>query len=329
MNPPTKNKKNLEMIFAFISAALGVILFLIPKTPEVIVAGLILIFCFLIYPLWNSWWIEDSNYRRVSSGLLLAAILVWSGFALWPPNRDKIVRDLIIISVKNDWGLLEKKLKTIHDNPSFRDIDLFFTGVLLSNARPGPDPDRYLSQVPPESDLFPLAQRKRYENYCSNPTKQHALAIINTMERASLRNSIYYTLRLNIAPPLTHREILALYEEYIKRNKDIYDFNNMKYKIQGTVGLPFWADLYDIMDIPGCSLLFSLRILQTSHQECITDNVILTIAIYDNLVKNEGVNNLNKSLYRLWIKQSILNDIEQFRNKPLPDWCKNKKAVSN
>ena len=40
------------------SAAIGVILFLIPKTPSIVVLCLVLIFLLLIHPVWNLWWVE-------------------------------------------------------------------------------------------------------------------------------------------------------------------------------------------------------------------------------------------------------------------------------
>jgi len=42
----------------------GLILFLLPKTPRTIVSCLVLIFVLLVHPLWNFWWIEERPRRR-------------------------------------------------------------------------------------------------------------------------------------------------------------------------------------------------------------------------------------------------------------------------
>ena len=51
--------KPIDRWLGLMSAAIGVILFLIPKTPSIIVVVcLVLIFLLLIHPVWNLWWVE-------------------------------------------------------------------------------------------------------------------------------------------------------------------------------------------------------------------------------------------------------------------------------
>jgi hypothetical protein len=80
------------------SIAVGVVFFLLPKTPLVIVLSLVLIFALLIHPVWNFWWIEGKLWRRLGVCCLFVACLFLLGRASWPPsnvsdmtNKDKPV----------------------------------------------------------------------------------------------------------------------------------------------------------------------------------------------------------------------------------------------
>jgi hypothetical protein len=59
-------------------------MWLIPKTPPIIVLALGVIFGLLLHPAWNFWWIEKSIYRRVSAISILAVGLCLIGYYVWP-----------------------------------------------------------------------------------------------------------------------------------------------------------------------------------------------------------------------------------------------------
>lgn len=66
------------------SIAVGVALYLLPKTPAVVVISLALIFGLLFHPLWNFWWIDQHIWRRALGTIGLIAVLILLGKASWP-----------------------------------------------------------------------------------------------------------------------------------------------------------------------------------------------------------------------------------------------------
>jgi hypothetical protein len=237
-------------------------------------------------------------------------------------KRSQIKAEMTKLAQSQAWDALAKKLPSVEVDPTLRDVGLYFRGLLYSNSRPAPDPDRFLSQVPQESDLFSEAQRVRLHNYAVAPDERLSKAIIDSMDRANLRTPIYYTLRLQPPPHLSHREVTDLYEDFVRRHKDLFDFTEMKHSMKGQVGVYLEIDLNTVFDIPGCALLFLARQIQTAHYECLKGRKRVVLDKYDKLTKNIGSDKLDKSLRRLSINSNIKNDIKYLRNKPLPDMCK-------
>ena len=64
--------------------AIGIIFFLAPKTPAVIIVCLILIFLLLLHPLWNFWWIERKRGLQFLSICILGVCVAFWGFFIWP-----------------------------------------------------------------------------------------------------------------------------------------------------------------------------------------------------------------------------------------------------
>ena len=79
--------KPIDRWLGLLSAAIGVILFLIPKTPSIVVLCLVLIFLLLIHPVWNLWWVEKRLIRRLSALLILLILLGWLGRKSWPTHQ--------------------------------------------------------------------------------------------------------------------------------------------------------------------------------------------------------------------------------------------------
>jgi hypothetical protein len=237
-------------------------------------------------------------------------------------KRSKIKAEMTKLAQGKEWGSLAKILPSVEIDPALRDVGLYFRGLLYTNARPAPDPERFLSQVPQESDLFSETQRTRLHNYALAPNEQLSKAILDSLDRANLRNPIYYTLRLMPPPQLSHREIMGLYEDFVRRHRDLFDFTEMKPVMRGQVGVYLEIDLNTVADIPGCVLLFIARQLHTAHYECLKGRKRVVLSEYDKLTKNINSKTLDDSLRRLSINPNIKNDIEYLRNKPLPDKCK-------
>ena len=85
------SKKPIDRWLGLVGIAIGVVLFLLPKTPFVVVACCLLIFTLLLHPVWNFWWIEKSISRRCSAIASLAAILFLLGIWTWPV--DELTRE--------------------------------------------------------------------------------------------------------------------------------------------------------------------------------------------------------------------------------------------
>jgi hypothetical protein len=84
-NPIDKSAtKPLDKWLTLVGIAVGLVFYLLPKTPLVVTCCLLLIFLLLIHPIWNLWWIEDALWRRCIACLLLISGLVALGCASWP-----------------------------------------------------------------------------------------------------------------------------------------------------------------------------------------------------------------------------------------------------
>jgi hypothetical protein len=77
-------KKPIDRWLGLVSIAVGVIFFLLPKTPPVILLSLALVFLLIVHPVWNFWWIENSRTRRFVSLTSLAVVLALVGWVIWP-----------------------------------------------------------------------------------------------------------------------------------------------------------------------------------------------------------------------------------------------------
>jgi hypothetical protein len=87
---PTKSKpqKSVDIWLGLFGAAVGIVFWLLEKTPVVIVASLVLIFALLFHPIWHFWWIERSLMRRASSVTALVVLLIVIGASVWPKSSS-------------------------------------------------------------------------------------------------------------------------------------------------------------------------------------------------------------------------------------------------
>jgi len=98
-----------------------VIMFLLPKTPSIVIGCLTVIFILLIHPIWNFWWIEQSLWLRMAAILLVASCLCFLGYSVYPNQlgiRTKLYKEFMEekirrIAIYERGAFLELVLKSI------------------------------------------------------------------------------------------------------------------------------------------------------------------------------------------------------------------------
>lgn len=89
-----KKSKPIDQWLALAGIAVGIILFLVPKTPAIVVVCCATIFVLLVHPLWNFWWIEESAIRRyVAIGVLTIGL---GSLAFWTWPTDELASQLCL-----------------------------------------------------------------------------------------------------------------------------------------------------------------------------------------------------------------------------------------
>lgn len=112
----------LELSLYLLSFVVGVIMYLLPKNPLVVVGCLIAIFCLLIYPIWHLPWIGKSLFLKSAALFFIAALLSIFGYALLPESKsEEAVKD----------QPTDFKLSLLGGNIFVADVDSRFTGLVL------------------------------------------------------------------------------------------------------------------------------------------------------------------------------------------------------
>jgi hypothetical protein len=89
--PQTVPEKPVDRWLAGAGIAVVIVLALIPKSPISVVGCIAVIFALLFHPIWNFWWIEGANWRRLLAVAGLALGLGGLGRAIWPPEPPQAV----------------------------------------------------------------------------------------------------------------------------------------------------------------------------------------------------------------------------------------------
>jgi hypothetical protein len=76
-----RRQKPIDRWFGLFAAAVGILLYLLPKTPPVVIGCLLAIFLLLAHPVWNFWWIEKAICHRILAFALLV-LMLWSWLCL-------------------------------------------------------------------------------------------------------------------------------------------------------------------------------------------------------------------------------------------------------
>jgi hypothetical protein len=85
--------KPIDVWLAIGATVVGMICFLVAKSPPVIVALLALMFALLFHPVWNFWWVEKRLWRRLGACTVLLVALGLIGWESWPmPEVTSSVR---------------------------------------------------------------------------------------------------------------------------------------------------------------------------------------------------------------------------------------------
>ena len=90
--PTERRGKPIDRWLGLGSAVVGLVFYLVLKTPGVVVSALVLIFALSIHPIWNFWWIEAKLWRKVSATALLVLALFGLGQISWPPDSGSFLQ---------------------------------------------------------------------------------------------------------------------------------------------------------------------------------------------------------------------------------------------
>ena len=86
----TTSGKPIDRWLGLLGIVVGIALFLLTKTPALVIVSVSAIFLLLLRPMLNFWWIEDTNTRRAIAVMCLAVVCFLIGYASWPAPATKI-----------------------------------------------------------------------------------------------------------------------------------------------------------------------------------------------------------------------------------------------
>src|ERR1700737_2492208 len=76
--------KPIDRWLALCGIAVGIALYLLPKTPLVIFCSVTAIFLLLMHPLWNFPWIEQYRFRQLMASVVWLASCLLLAYVAWP-----------------------------------------------------------------------------------------------------------------------------------------------------------------------------------------------------------------------------------------------------
>jgi hypothetical protein len=218
--------------------------------------------------------------------ILLAGLILYVHFGpYYVHTRAEITNEFDELVQQQKWAELANKLPSLEGDSNLHDVWLYFRGVLLRHSGPRTsDPDQYLSLVPQDSDLFEYAQMERANGLVTNPNDVRLRdSIVEALLRARMKNSLYFVLRLQPPSEPSHDEVMDLYEEFVALHKELFDFEHMRPRITYKPSIPVSFRVVSVGTIPGCTLLFFLRRLETAYRDCVLSDVAVVSSQYDLL----------------------------------------------
>lgn len=79
--------KPVDRWLTIAGVVVGVLIFLLPKTPVFVASLLAACYGLLIHPVWNFWWVERSRTRRVVALVAMAILMIVAGYAAISGSR--------------------------------------------------------------------------------------------------------------------------------------------------------------------------------------------------------------------------------------------------
>jgi hypothetical protein len=76
--------KPIDRWLMLAGVVVAILIFLLPRSTPAVIGGLILVFLFLLHPLWNLPWIDNSLFRRLICVIVVAVVLTILGFVIAP-----------------------------------------------------------------------------------------------------------------------------------------------------------------------------------------------------------------------------------------------------
>lgn len=86
--------KPVDRWLSAVSVAVGLVLYLLPKTRVGVVCCIVSMFGLLFHPVWNFWWVERALWRRGVAVAFLLGVLVLIGHVSWPVQEQTARRDV-------------------------------------------------------------------------------------------------------------------------------------------------------------------------------------------------------------------------------------------
>jgi hypothetical protein len=122
----SQNNKPIDRWLTYGAIAMGIVLYLAPKSPFVIISCLFLIFILLVHPAWNFWWLERALWRKLLALSVLVACLAGLAVVSWPPQPT--VMYFIPGPVANDNATRAYGMQFHGDQPLYK-VSVFVTDV--------------------------------------------------------------------------------------------------------------------------------------------------------------------------------------------------------
>jgi hypothetical protein len=152
-------KKPIDLWLVIGSLVVGIILYVLTRTPVAIIALLTLAFVLLIHPAWNFWWIEKALWRRILALCVIALALAGIGYSSWPISSQQIVE------------IKQPEIKTPPPSPAVTD------SKPKPNKQAKPQPKVHLSKSQSPKPELPVTSAQKQETPPPIISAPHGIAI--------------------------------------------------------------------------------------------------------------------------------------------------------
>lgn len=119
-------EKPIDRWLALAGVAVGLILFLVPRSSVSVSVCAAMLFALLLHPIWNMWWIEAALSRRLFALGLWSLCCAFVGFVAWPSAQSVDLRVQVMFSsdrakpLSSLYAVLS--LDRVHEPPDLADF---------------------------------------------------------------------------------------------------------------------------------------------------------------------------------------------------------------